>query len=220
MYKPLLDACPFLYDCSSAAVTHFLTRLKVRVIDRNDVLMRSGSMRTIMYILQRGEIKIDFQPDEAKETIEHYVPGGRIGSNKSKFENRMSKGKDSMRGRTDKMGTMLGFHVRPCRDFARSPLPPPPPPPPPSSPPCREVRRSLETRRGGGSSPCSAWLPSTSPRTRLLSRLNPSSSSPPPHALPPLPLSPSPRPFSHQPFLIARGMYRTSLNTSRPSSTL
>ena len=155
MYRPLMDACPFLFDCTTACCVGFLQAralplppsppsahpplqrtsspplchatptisaicaichpaaailqaLKVQVCDRGDVLMRAGSMRLNMYILQRGEIKIDYDPEAPKETAEFHVPGGRIGGSKAAVR-KTQKGKDAMRGRTDKIGTLLGF---------------------------------------------------------------------------------------------------------------
>jgi hypothetical protein len=108
MYKPLLDACPFLYDCTAFGCATFLQALQVRVCDRGDKLLTAGSMSHTFYILQRGEIKINFEPDAPLQTAEHYVPGGRIGGSKVKSDRRGSA-KDAMRGRTDKMGTLLGF---------------------------------------------------------------------------------------------------------------
>jgi len=109
MYRFLLDACPFLYDCSASGAVKFLQALKVAVCDRGDYLFQAGSLRTNMYILQRGEVKIDYDPDAPKETTEDHVPEGRIGGPKAKAVKKAT-GKDAMRGRTDKMGTLLGFH--------------------------------------------------------------------------------------------------------------
>jgi len=109
MYRAMLDAVPFLFDCTAMGATTFLNSLRVQVCDRGDMLLRAGSLRTTMYILQRGEIKIDQDPDMPKETIEDHIPGGRIGGPKRPLRKKASA-KDSLRGRTDKMGTMLGFH--------------------------------------------------------------------------------------------------------------
>ena len=108
LYRNLLDACPFLYDCSAWGCTTFLQALRVQVCERGDYVLTAGSMSPMMYILSRGEIKINFQPDAPLETMEYHVPGGRIGGSplpKSKVKD----GKDAMRGRTDKMGTLLNF---------------------------------------------------------------------------------------------------------------
>jgi len=109
MYRQLLDAVPFLYDCTAMGAVSFLNSLRVQVCDRGDMLLRAGSLRVTMYILQRGEIKIDQDLDMPKETIEDHVPGGRVGGSKRPLRKKASA-KDSLRGRTDKMGTMLGFH--------------------------------------------------------------------------------------------------------------
>jgi hypothetical protein len=109
IYKPLMDACPFLYDCSAWGCTTFLQSLKVQVCDRGDHLLTAGSLCPNMYILQRGEIKINFQPEATLETAESHVPGGRVGGSKV-VKQKMKDGKDAMRGRTDKMGTLLNFH--------------------------------------------------------------------------------------------------------------
>lgn len=109
LYGRLLDACPFLFDCSAWGCTTFLQALKVQVVDRGDHLLTAGSMSPVMYILNRGEIKINFQPDAPLETAEYHVPGGRIGGSKL-AKPKVKDGKDAMRGRTDKMGTLLNFH--------------------------------------------------------------------------------------------------------------
>jgi len=109
MYRPLLDACPFLFDCSAAGAAEFLKSLQVRVCDRGDMLLRAGAMSQHMYILQRGELKINFDADAPKETAELHVPGGRIGSDKAGPEKTGKGSKDAMRGRTDKAGTLVGF---------------------------------------------------------------------------------------------------------------
>lgn len=109
MYRPLLDACPFLFDCTASGCAHFLQALVVRVCDRGDVLLRAGSLALTMYILHRGEVKIDYDPSAPKQTAEFYVPGGRIGGPKKKVLSERSSTKDAMRGRTDKFGTLLGW---------------------------------------------------------------------------------------------------------------
>jgi CRP-like cAMP-binding protein len=108
MYHQILDALPFLFDCTSAGGVSFLNALKVQVCDRSDMLLRAGALATTMYVLNRGEIKIDVDLDALKETIEDHVPGGRVGGSKKPKKMKKSA-KDAIRGRTDKMGTLLGF---------------------------------------------------------------------------------------------------------------
>jgi len=108
MYKPMLTAMPFLLDLSSMGCVGFLKVLKVCVCERGDMLVSAGSVRHTMYILQRGEIKIDFDETAPLETAEIYAPGVRIGGPKKGLQKKKSA-KDSVRGRTDKMGTMVAF---------------------------------------------------------------------------------------------------------------
>jgi len=112
IYRPLMDACPFLYDCSAWGAVEFLRALKVQVCERGDTLIRSGTLVSSMYILVRGEVKVQLADDPIeKETAEIYVQGGRIGSKKSTDDKRKTaSAKDAMRGRTDKFGTLLGFN--------------------------------------------------------------------------------------------------------------
>jgi hypothetical protein len=109
IYKRLLDACPFLYDCTAWGCTTFLQALKIQVCERGDHLLVAGSVSPIMYILSRGEVKINFMPEAPWETAEYHVPGGRIGGTQVR-KTKVKDGKDAMRGRTDKMGTLLNFH--------------------------------------------------------------------------------------------------------------
>jgi len=60
-----------------------------------------------MYILQRGEVKIDYDPNAPKETVEFYAPGARVGGARKVDKKKSTK--DGIRGRTDKMGTLIGF---------------------------------------------------------------------------------------------------------------
>jgi len=106
MYRPLLDACPFLHECTASGCAGFLSCLKVRVCDRSEALLRAGTLSKTMYILHRGEIKIDYEASAPLETAATYS-GGRVGSKKKLGEK--STAKDAMRGRTDKFGTLLGF---------------------------------------------------------------------------------------------------------------
>ncbi len=108
MHKPLLSALPFLLDCTASCTVGFLSALKICVCDRGDVLMVAGSMRRTMYVLQKGEIKVEYEPKAAKETLETYAPDARIGAKKIPKSFKKSA-KDNLRGRTDKMGTLLGF---------------------------------------------------------------------------------------------------------------
>jgi len=108
IYRQLLDACPFLYDCTASGCVGFLTSLKVQVCNVEDFLMKAGSVRRTMYILVRGEVKIDYDADAPKATVEMYVPGGRRGAAPKKTAVKASKS-DALRGRTDRLGTLLGF---------------------------------------------------------------------------------------------------------------
>jgi len=108
MYRTLMDACPFLYDCSSWCATTILQQLKVQVCDAGDELITAGAMLVNMYILVRGEVKINHDPEAPKQIAEAFVPGGRIGA-KPKAQRKSNSAKDAMRGRTDKFGTLLGF---------------------------------------------------------------------------------------------------------------
>jgi len=108
MYKPMMINMPFLLDCSGSATVGFLRSLKLCVCDRGDVLLQAGAFRRTMYILNKGEVKIDYDDKAAKETLEMYSSDLRIGGPK-KGKGLKRSAKDSLRGRTDKMGTMLGF---------------------------------------------------------------------------------------------------------------
>ena len=110
IYRPLMDACPFLYDCSAWGCVEFLSALKVQVCEKGDTLIHQGTLIGVMYILVRGEVKIDAYTDPVKEIAEQYVMGGRIGGAKPKTLSKTKSAKDMMRGRTDKFGTLIGFH--------------------------------------------------------------------------------------------------------------
>lgn len=111
LYRPLLDACPFFYDCTSAGCVAILQLLRVEVCDGRDVLMVAGSLQSIFYILMRGEIRIEVQDHPQKHTVESYVPGGRIGGIAHRRGTEMgTQRKLGMHGRTDKAGSLLGFH--------------------------------------------------------------------------------------------------------------
>ena len=73
-----MDACPFLYDCSAWGAVEFLRALKVQVCERGDTLIRSGTLVSSMYILVRGEVKVQLADDPIeKETAEIYVQVSR-----------------------------------------------------------------------------------------------------------------------------------------------
>jgi len=110
IYRPLMDACPFLYDCSAWGCVDFLSALKVQVCEKGDTLIHQGTLIGVMYILVRGEVKVDAYTDVVKEMAEQYVMGGRIGGTKPVVTRKTKSAKDMMRGRTDKFGTLLGFH--------------------------------------------------------------------------------------------------------------
>ena len=110
IYRPLMDACPFLYDCSAWGCVEFLSALKVQVCEKGDTLIHQGTLIGVMYILVRGEVKVDAYTDVLKEMAEQYVMGGRIGGQKTVAPRKTMSAKDMMRGRTDKFGTLLGFH--------------------------------------------------------------------------------------------------------------
>jgi len=109
MFKPLLTASPFLFDISASCCVGFLRALKICICDRGDVLMKAGSLRRTMYVLMKGEMKIQYEKDAEKETIEFYAPGARTGGPKKKDLSKRKSHMDSVRGRTDKMGTLIGF---------------------------------------------------------------------------------------------------------------
>jgi len=109
IYRPLLDACPFLYDCTASGAIGFLTALNVQVCNPDGILMKAGSVRRTMYILTRGEVKVDWDDDPPKETLEDYVDGGRIGGQAKKKPKAKGGKMDALRGRTDRFGTLLGF---------------------------------------------------------------------------------------------------------------
>uniref|UniRef100_A0A7S2N488 Cyclic nucleotide-binding domain-containing protein n=1 Tax=Haptolina brevifila TaxID=156173 RepID=A0A7S2N488_9EUKA len=111
IYRPLMDACPFLFDCSAWGCVEFLRSLKVQVCERGDTLIRAGTLIASCYILVRGEIKIHYFEEVEKETAEIYVQGGRIGSkHKGRESIKQASVKDQMRGRTDKFGTLIAFN--------------------------------------------------------------------------------------------------------------
>lgn len=110
IYKPLMNACPFLYDCSAWGCVEFLSSLKVQVCEKGDTLLHEGTLIGVMYILVRGEVKVDAYEEPEKEMAEQYVMGGRIGGNKKETKRKRLSAKDMMRGRTDKFGTLIGFH--------------------------------------------------------------------------------------------------------------
>lgn len=111
MYRPLLDACPFLYDCTSSGCIAILQLLRVEICDVNDPLMVAGALQSTFYILMRGEVRVEVQDRPKKHTVETYVPGGRVGGPPDKRAAEMGTSrKVGMHGRTDKAGTLLGFH--------------------------------------------------------------------------------------------------------------
>jgi len=109
MYKPIITSLPFLFDCTTSGCVAFLRELKVCVCDRGDTLMVAGSVRRTMYILQKGELKIDYDEDVGADTVEGHLPGARIGGPKNTGGKKKKSAKDNLRGRTDKVGTMVGF---------------------------------------------------------------------------------------------------------------
>lgn len=110
MYEPLLAACPWMYDCTSGGCAAILLALKVEVCDTNDVLVRAGTLQSTMYILMRGELRINFEPEPKAHKAAMFVPnrvgaprettrGSTIGDNR----------KIGMHGRSDRQGSLLGF---------------------------------------------------------------------------------------------------------------
>jgi len=105
----LITAAPWMFDISSSCCVGFLRALKIYMCDRGDVMVRAGSLRRTMYILMKGEMKITWETDASKETIELYAPGARTGGSKVKDKATRKSKMDAVRGRMDKMGTLIGF---------------------------------------------------------------------------------------------------------------
>ena len=67
IYRPLMNACPFLYDCSAWGCVEILSALKVQVCEKGDTILHEGTLIGAMYILVRGEVKIDAYEEPEKE---------------------------------------------------------------------------------------------------------------------------------------------------------
>lgn len=119
LYKPLLASCPFLYDCTSPGCAAFLLALKVEVCDVGDELIVAGTLPSTMYILVRGELRINFEPHPQLHLAASLVPD-RVGAPKAVADDSSlgDNRKVGMHGRTDRPGSLIGF-----QDPMSKPLP-------------------------------------------------------------------------------------------------
>ena len=105
VYRPLIEKCAWLQECSLMGCAEFLLKLQPEVCRKGDSVLLAGTVPSQMYILYNGELQITYPPPAGLLNKIKQLLGDEAGD-------ATSQRKQSTRvpqGRVDRAGTLIGF---------------------------------------------------------------------------------------------------------------
>ena len=107
VYRPLIEKCAWLQECSLMGCAEFLLKLQPEVCRKGDSIVLAGTVPNHFYILYQGELQITYPPSPGLEKVKKLLGASFDGASAGTPARRQST--RVPQGRVDRAGTLIGF---------------------------------------------------------------------------------------------------------------